>query len=1154
MSRHPWWLLLLFVTVASPAVSRAGARPSKGDRAMAAVKLAPPSVDRVSPLPEGGCFGPVIPLFEGDQPRLCPEQPIVAFVRGKEGDHDIWARDLRDGKEYQVTKGPEDDLHPDWQPDCQAVVFSRSEGPGTGYDIWRVAPGVKFIEQLTHLPGDEMVPRLSPIIYSIQGLHPESCGGPTSHDVTRYHKIVFAHRQEGRTDIRFVSDDGMVQGMVREKCEEASWSSDGLGMLFNCGGKLQLARATQLDPSSALARLDHRKVSEASRAIEAKNDNDYYNDADKMTDREALLADPLRIKLFLTFGEPTWKAEGNVGQSTLSFNQLVALGTRSPRKGASGLAVASTLDTKGGWTDLPLAQDVAWPAWSPCGKKLYFSCNHEGLRHVCVSETTCPLQEILDLVDYPELTRGGLSSRLTTSGFVARESNDKEFFHILEKARYAGRGILVTPDMLLQSFADVVSRLSQDQEKQQAESLLRFLEASLEWVRDKSKSRARGPSRSLAVGLAVPAVLLRAGIPDFEPEFPDYYEPPDEEEPKKDAPDVRYRQRLKEAVEELTEEWYRDDVVKALELLETGASVELAEGELGAFRRLLVDFSMARPRGHYDAPGFRQYFQAVTWLGIWPVPLDHWTIAWAWWLAPPCAAPPSAVDDEAVGRTGGMKEEPEADGEGADGTVESDGQDVPTDSGRPERNAAALERVRTCPVEGLYAADRFAGALAGPPALPGAALLVRLVRDRWGSSPMGNPPGRQEVVDELRKAFGPVEVRTLEDAVGKKGEEGLFLMPKRVSEDSRIWKRLTHPDIEMRGIPQALDVLAVFGAMWVSSLVTVPEGESWSLGDWTAAVEGLMKDQAGRIRGGEVNLNDRWLALLAQLASDRPDGALPRFMDSDPYRLRLLLTSLAGLAQVKHQMVLYSFQNYGVECDAGSPIVVLYEQPVKPRPAVYLEPLPRFYRALAALCREAAPVFDARVVGLLPTTQDCPDPLELGCDGGWDTEAPECPGTCMSERYDRRSPLQVIAWVAEVLAGIADKELQGEPLDEWEYRLLHYFGATLEELFLVQEKRDSGMTGADQGRQERGVTLVADVYTNVQRRLVLHEAVGKPFLLFAHVPFDGKERIAEGAMLSYYEFTHPSRLDDASWWEMVGTGAGKVRSYLPEWAQSFVEW
>ncbi len=1167
-------VVLLLLAVLPPPV-RAGARPSK--TVEESKSSGSPRAPRIPSLPEGGCFGPVTPLFQGDQPRVCPDQPLVVFVRGQEGDHDIWVRDLRDGREYQATQGPEDDLYPDFQPDCQAVVFSRKAVRGKGYDIWRVAPAVSHIEQLTELPGDELVPRLSPILYSIQGLHPETCGGPSSSDVTRYHKVVFAHRQKGRTDIRFVSDDGMVSGLVREKCEEASWTSDGLGMLFNCGGQLQLARADQLDPGSALARLDPARISQASQAIEKQNDNDYRSEEDNTTDREKLLNDPLRIKLFLSFGEPIWTSGGNVGQSTLSLNQMVALGTRSSKQGGTGLAGASTLDARGEWQDFALADSAAWPAWSPDGKKLYFSCNHEGKRHVCVTETTCPLQDLSDLVDYPALHQPGLSAHMAENGFAAGSSEDKEFFHILEKARYAGRGILVTPDMMLQAFADAVSRLSQEQEKRQAAVLLAFLKASLDWVREHAQSAKRGPWRHLAVGLAVPAVLLETGMAQFEPRFSGYYEPPEEEQETQEELEELARVNFDLTLDALTDEWFREDVRKAIQMLRDGATVELVEGELGAPRKVLIDFSMAIPRGHYDAPGFRQYFQAVTWLGLWPLPVDSSTVAWTWWLATPCtqAAPGvrgatgKAETHGTEGTEGGTPDHTEGNaGHDAEGNAppDAEGGEAPADEnageGSPapadgEPSEAELDWYRACPAEALLATDRFAGALAGPAALPGVVHLVQLLRDRFGRTPMGNPPSPREVTAELKKVLGPLEIRTLEDAVGHGGaSEGqeFFVLPKRLSADSKVWKKLTHPDVEMRGLPAALDLMAVLGAAWVESQVQVPEGESWTLDAWRSKVRTLREEWEAGSRGpGSGNLNDQWLELLAGLAALTPTGKLPRFMESSPYRLRLLMSALAGLAQVKHQMVLYSFQNYGVECDAWSPIVVLYEQPVKPRPAAYVEPVPAFYRGLAKLCAEAAAAMGGNVLPLPAPTDECPERLELTCNNIWDDTAPICPGTCMMARYQGRSPLQVLAWVLEVLAAVADKELAGTPLDEWEYRVVRTFGATLEELFLVQEKQDSGMTGADQGRQERGIALVADVYTNVQRKLVLHEAVGKPFLLFAHVPFDGRERIVEGAMLSFYEFTDPNRLDDASWWKLVTSEPARVRSYLPAWAAAFLD-
>jgi hypothetical protein len=130
--------------------------------------------------------------------------------------------------------------------------------------------------------------------------------------------------------------------------------------------------------------------------------------------------------------------------------------------------------------------------------------------------------------------------------------------------------------------------------------------------------------------------------------------------------------------------------------------------------------------------------------------------------------------------------------------------------------------------------------------------------------------------------------------------------------------------------------------------------------------------------------------------------------------------------------------------------------------------------------------------------------------------------------------------------------MEGTPLADWEYSLLYTFGGVLEQLFLGNTMMDSGQRGADQGRMARGIAMVTDVYTNVQRGLVLHEAVGRPMDLFATAPFAGATHVVRGAMLSWYELTDPKRLTDDEWWERL-SAPGADRSLLPDWADRFVE-
>jgi len=307
--------------------------------------------------------------------------------------------------------------------------------------------------------------------------------------------------------------------------------------------------------------------------------------------------------------------------------------------------------------------------------------------------------------------------------------------------------------------------------------------------------------------------------------------------------------------------------------------------------------------------------------------------------------------------------------------------------------------------------------------------------------------------------------------------------------------------------------------------------------------------------GPATDLSETWLRLLVTLGAgySAPSEQVP-FAASPDYQRRLLLSALAGFAQLKHHTVLYSFSNYGVECDAWSPIVVLYERPVRPRPPVFVEPHTAFYSGLASLCAAASELLSTPSVPFRPVPEACAGtPFTPGCRNAWSGDGESCANSCLHYDFERKDALQVLRWVAEILAEISARELAGDPLEDWQYEVGLYFGAVLEELFLSTSPMDSGQTGADQGRMKRGVSLVTDIYTNVQRKEILHEAVGMPYHLYATVPSGRARRVVQGAMLSWYEFTHPTRLTDEEWFEMLRTRISWVNSLTPRWAAPFIE-
>ena len=90
--------------------------------------------------------------------------------------------------------------------------------------------------------------------------------------------------------------------------------------------------------------------------------------------------------------------------------------------------------------------------------------------------------------------------------------------------------------------------------------------------------------------------------------------------------------------------------------------------------------------------------------------------------------------------------------------------------------------------------------------------------------------------------------------------------------------------------------------------------------------------------------------------------------------------------------------------------------------------------------------------------------------------------------------------------------------------------------------------------------LVVDVATDPNGS-VLEMATGDPASIYVVVPVDGKLRIAEGAVYSFYQFTQPvsDRLTDSEWRKRMGISVESYDNYVdygkaydhPDWANSY---
>jgi hypothetical protein len=221
--------------------------------------------------------------------------------------------------------------------------------------------------------------------------------------------------------------------------------------------------------------------------------------------------------------------------------------------------------------------------------------------------------------------------------------------------------------------------------------------------------------------------------------------------------------------------------------------------------------------------------------------------------------------------------------------------------------------------------------------------------------------------------------------------------------------------------------------------------------------------------------------------------------------------------------VLYAMQDMGVECDGDTSYLVAVEEPILPAVRGFVEPNVPFYEGLAALAREAY----RRLYG--------------------DPEGPTA-----NRWADETDPRLNAMNFARDLAAIARAEVAGRPLTDEQARFVEFVGGRLEALTLGMGRSEYAFSTGGAGREERGVALVTDIHSNTDRQQALELGVGRIFDLWVVVPGEVGETLAQGGVLSFYEFTAPmsERLTDAAWGERVASGTLPPR---PPWTRSFIE-
>ena len=386
----------------------------------------------------------------------------------------------------------------------------------------------------------------------------------------------------------------------------------------------------------------------------------------------------------------------------------------------------------------------------------------------------------------------------------------------------------------------------------------------------------------------------------------------------------------------------------------------------------------------------------------------------------------------------------------------------------------------------------------------------------------------EDAWDEFHKLTGKLRAPRInsipiEDSEENKDEDnvipGFRFMGQRFTIDATIMQELIYrrvgefEDEDKRLLPDFLDVPAALGSEKAYSILK--ESGSTDYKNYDRNLENMRKEFINDDNSiWHASLYAGWLNTLRPLLTKKGEG-YPSFMQNEEWEKKDLETFAGSYTELKHDTILYSKQVMA-EMGGGWDEYKDFRGYVEPEPLVYF----RF----AALAKDTAQGLD-----------------DLGYLSG-----------------DDKENLKKLADLADKLKVISVKELTDEKLTDDEYELIEIFGGEIEHFWFDAMK---GMTGNNYPTtNDFPAALVVDVATDPNGS-VLEMATGDPACIYVVVPVEGKLRIAEGCIYSFYQFEQPisDRLTDSEWRKQMGIENDSYEDYVaygkaydhPEWTTSY---
>ena len=339
---------------------------------------------------------------------------------------------------------------------------------------------------------------------------------------------------------------------------------------------------------------------------------------------------------------------------------------------------------------------------------------------------------------------------------------------------------------------------------------------------------------------------------------------------------------------------------------------------------------------------------------------------------------------------------------------------------------------------------------------------------------------------------------------------GYRLMGQRFTIDADIMQRLVFREVEeneagqRRMLPSGLDVPAALGSD--TALKLLEENGDTSYKNYTENMNKMReKVEQSDASVWSSSIYSAWLNTLRPLLKDKGEG-YPKFMQSEKWKKKNLVSFLGSYAELKHDSILYSKQVMAEMGDGGVPD--------KLDDRGYVEPEPDVFGRLAAMAR---------------ATSDGLKNL----------------GLISSENAEQMS---ILAELSDKLKVIAEKELSSELPTAEEFELIRTYGDQIKHLWLktVEDGRNKGYYKS----MNYPAAVVADI-ANDPNGSCLEVATGNPAHIYVAVYFDGSVHLTSGTVFTYYEFAQPSsqRLTDKEWRERFNWGKEYPRE--PEWVYDF---